>query len=169
MAIDLQAVNHRVFHVYCSLKLPKLLHVLPCFHLKSEQLPSQHAYPNTMMGKQQTVIGQGFGSVQKKLHLRDKYGKAVGIRPISVVYIAPCPIGLRHAPPFVHTHVGNMGNPNNTTHSNKAKPAAAAPIAHTRALRFVEFVAIQKFKQRWCEHGLSARPNPALAHAHAQS
>ena len=104
IAVDLQTVNHRVFHVHRGLKLPKLLHVWPCFHLKTEQLPRQHAYPNAM-GKQQTVIGQSRSHAQKIIHPRGKHGKAVGSGPILVVYIAQRPIGLRHASPLVHTHV----------------------------------------------------------------
>ena len=163
MAIDLQAVNHRVFHVYCSLKLPELLHVLPCFHLKTEQLACQHAHPKTM-DKQQTVIGQGFGHAQELIHPRCKHGKAVGSRPISVVYIAQHPIGLRHASPLVHTHVGNVGSPNYTTHSSKAKLAVTAPIAYTKAQRFAGYVAIQRYKQCWGEHGSSAQAKCELAH-----
>ena len=108
IAVDLQTIYHRVFHVHRGLKLSKLLHFLPCFHLKTEQLPRQHAYPNAM-GKQQTVIGQSRSHTQELIHPRCKHGKAVSSRPITVVYIAQCPPGLCHAPPFVHTYVGNVG------------------------------------------------------------
>lgn len=108
IAVDLQTIYHRVFHVHRGLKLSKLLHVLPCFHLKTEQLPRQHAYPYTM-GKQQTVIEQSRSHVQEVIHPHCKHGKAVGSRPILVMYITQRPVGLCHAPPFVHTYVGNVG------------------------------------------------------------
>ena len=43
IAVDLQTIDNCVFHVHRGLKLSKLLHVWPCFHINTEQLPRQHA------------------------------------------------------------------------------------------------------------------------------